>query len=72
MKRLSGKTFGFTFARPIFFITGFSFLPKRLIAAFDCHTSITRQPPGTGPAAWASRPFTGQSPAACVALAPSP
>src|SRR5262249_28611714 len=46
---------------PSFFKTGLSFLPKRLKAARDCQTSITRQPPGIGPAMCASTPLTGQS-----------
>ena len=43
------------------FKTGFSFLPNRLKAVRDCQTSITRQPPGIGPAMCASTPLTGQS-----------
>src|SRR6185437_5237296 len=46
---------------PIFFKTGLSFLPNWLKAARDCQTSITRQPPGIGPAMCASSPLTGQS-----------
>ena len=43
------------------FQTGLSFLPNWLKAARDCQTSITRQPPGIGPAMCASSPLTGQS-----------
>lgn len=61
MKRAIGKMFGFAPFIPISFRIGLSFLPKRLNAARDCHTSTTHQPPGTGPAMCARRPFTGQS-----------
>ena len=56
-----GKIFGLTPCIPIFFKTGLSFLPNWLKAARDCQTSITRQPPGIGPAMCASIPLTGQS-----------
>src|SRR5262245_50635730 len=61
MNRARGKTFGVAPRIPIFFKTGWSFLPNRLKAALDCQTSITRQPPGIGPAMCASTPLTGQS-----------
>jgi hypothetical protein len=61
MNRVRGKTFGFAPRIPIFFKTGWSFLPNRLKAALDCQTSITRQPPGIGPAMCTSTPLTGQS-----------
>ena len=61
MNLARGKIFGLTPCIPIFFKTGLSFLPNRLKAARDCQTSITRQPPGIGPAMCASSPSTGQS-----------
>ena len=61
MNLVRGKIFGLTPCIPIFFKTGSSFLPNRLKAARDCQTSITRQPPGIGPAMCASTPLTGQS-----------
>ena len=61
MNLVRGKIFCFAPCMPIFFRTGLSFLPNRLKAARDCHTSITRQPPGIGPAMCASTPLTGQS-----------
>src|SRR5262245_14018547 len=61
MNLVRGKIVGFAPCIPIFFKTGLSFLPKRLKAARDCQTSITRQPPGVGPAMCASTPLTGQS-----------
>jgi len=56
MNRVRGKTFGLAPRIPIFFKTGWSFLPNRLKAALDCQTSITRQPPGIGPAMCTSTP----------------
>src|SRR5262245_42290149 len=61
MNLARGKIFGLTPCIPIFFKTGLSFLPNRLKATLDCQTSITRQPPGIGPAMCASTPLTGQS-----------
>jgi hypothetical protein len=61
MNLVRAKIFGFAPCIPIFFKTGLSFLPNRLKAARDCQTSITRQPPGIGPAMCASTPLTGQS-----------
>ena len=61
MNLVRGKIFGVTPCIPIFFKTGLSFLPNRLKAVRDCQTSITRQPPGIGPAMCASTPLTGQS-----------
>src|SRR5580765_1376283 len=61
MNLVRGKIFGLTPCIPIFFKTGLSFLPNRLKAARDCQTSITRQPPGIGPAMCTSSPLTGQS-----------
>ena len=61
MNLVRGKIFGLTPCIPIFFKTGLSFLPNWLKAARDCQTSITRQPPGIGPAMCASSPLTGQS-----------
>jgi hypothetical protein len=61
MKRAIGKMVGFAPFIPISFRIGLSFLPKRLNAARDCHTSTTHQPPGIGPAMCARQPFTGQS-----------
>src|SRR5262245_6458107 len=61
MNLVRRKIFGFVPCIPIFFKTGLSFLPNRLKAARDCQTSITRQPPGIGPAMCASTPLTGQS-----------
>src|SRR5262245_50939562 len=61
MNLARGKIFGFIPRIPIFFKTGWSFLPNWLNAARDCQTSITRQPPGIGPAMCASTPLTGQS-----------
>ena len=61
MNLVRGKIVGLTPCIPIFFKTGLSFLPNWLKAARDCQTSITRQPPGIGPAMCASSPLTGQS-----------
>ena len=61
MNLVTGKIFGFAPCIPISSKTGLSFLPNRLKAARDCQTSITRQPPGIGPAICASTPLTGQS-----------
>jgi hypothetical protein len=61
MNLVRGKIFGFAPCIPISSKTGLSFLPNRLKAARDCQTSITRQPPGIGPAICASTPLTGQS-----------
>ena len=60
MNLVTGKIFGLTPCIPIFCKTGLSFLPNRLKAARDCQTSITRQPPGIGPAMCARIPLTGQ------------
>jgi len=61
MNLVSGKIFGLTPLIPTFVKIGLSFLPNLLKAARDCQTSTTRQPPGIGPAIWASSPLTGQS-----------
>src|SRR5262249_29122247 len=59
MNLVRRKIFGFAPCIPISSRTGLSFLPNRLKAARDCQTSITRQPPGIGPAMCASTPLTG-------------
>src|SRR5450759_1962539 len=61
MKRTRGKILILAPRIPTFFMTGASVLPNRLKAARDSQTSITRKPPGIGPAMCASTPFTGQS-----------
>src|SRR4029079_5640653 len=61
MNLVRGKIVGLTPCIPIFFKTGLSFLRNWLKAARDCQTSITRQPPGIGPAMCVSNPLTGQS-----------